>query len=827
VPTLLFCGGVLAQPAVSVVPSLTRVGQTSSTGTGAQANIYAARNETESFQIVVHAPSSGLSNVNVSVSNLAGPGGASIPSSKIALFRENYVSVSPSSVNWGGSNQPLGAGMYADGLIPFIDPATGRAPVGAALAAAPFNVGANLNQPIWVDVTVPTGTPDGQYSGTFSVTSSQGSAGGSILLTVWKFDLPASPALHSAFAFWNGEGFYADQELVRNRLSPSHTDPADQPSLMGAGLNSVGLPFWSGANISNCSMSPSPSVSQFQAVAAQQQSGLFKYVFAADEVGKCTNIFPTIQQWGYNMHQAGLKQLVTMAPNPALYDDGSGSGRSAVDIWTMLPVVYDQNASAVSYVMQKGDETWSYNALVQDAYSPKWLIDFSPANLRIQPGFISQSLGLTGLLSWRVDYWSGDPWNQVNNTGAFSSNNFPGEGMLVYPGTDVGILGVAPSMRLKWMRDGVDDYDYVNLLKGLGQGAWALQVAQSAGANWSNWKQDPNAIESARIQLGAKIHSLMGGAAATTTATTTVVTPTVVTTSTVTTLGAAVSPASGSGSNPTFTITVSDPRGYAAVTGFNILFNTSVSGANACWMYFDPSSRQLTLASDDTSTWSAVSVNSAGTAQNSQCSIAGSGMALATAGNNVVLTLPVSFKSGFAGAKTIFLRGLNNYGGDTGYQPAGAWTVSATSATTTAAAPSGPVTPSSGSGSVQTFTFVATDSGGANNIKDMNMLFNASFTGVNGCWMYYDAAARQLSLAGDDTSNWSSVNVGSASTVQNSQCRIPGSGITVTASGNNLSVAVPITFTSAFSGAKSVFFRNTNNQGVDTGYSSVGTWNVP
>lgn len=505
---------LLAQPSIWVAPSMQRVMQTDRPGGVAQAQIHAARGEYESFQIVVTAPPSGLSSVNVSVSNLTGPGGAVIPSTSIALFREHYVSVTASSPNWGGSNQPLGAGTYPDGLIPFIDPATGQPPVTAPLRAVPFDLTAGTNQPIWVDVLVPHNTPPGQYQGTFTVTSSQGNATGSISLQIWNFDLPETPALHSAFLLWNNEGLAAQQELLRNKLDPLKTDATTQASLMSQdGLSSVGLPFWSGADMSTCSMSPAPSVGDFQQSAAQQQPGLLKFDYSADEIGSCGNLYGTLKQWAFNMHQAGVKNLVTMAPDPNLYDDGSGTGRSAVDIWTMLPITYDANPAAVNYVLQKGDAAWSYNTIVQDAYSPKWEIDFAPINFRIQPGFINQSLGLSGLLYWRVDMWSSDPWNQINTIGVWNSSDYPGEGVLVYPGAQAGIQGVAPSMRLKWLRDGVEDYDYVNILKGLGQGAWALQVVRSVGADWSHWTKDPNALEAAREQLGAKIDAIKSGRA--------------------------------------------------------------------------------------------------------------------------------------------------------------------------------------------------------------------------------------------------------------------------------------------------------------------------
>ena len=49
----------------------------------------------------------------------------------------------------------MGPGWYADALIPFTDPATGKAPVGAALTAVPFDVKSGNNQPVWVDLQVP------------------------------------------------------------------------------------------------------------------------------------------------------------------------------------------------------------------------------------------------------------------------------------------------------------------------------------------------------------------------------------------------------------------------------------------------------------------------------------------------------------------------------------------------------------------------------------------------------------------------------------------------------------------------------------------------
>ncbi len=314
------------------------------------------------------------------------------------------------------------------------------------------------------------------------------------------------------------------------------------------------------------------------------------YDYSADEIWKCTNLYPTIKQWAANMHQAGINNLITMAPVPELYDDGPGSGRSAVDIWVMLPILYDKSPSNVQYVISKGDHAWSYNCLVQDAYSPKWMIDFDPMDFRVQPGFINQSLNLTGILYWRVDLWSSDPWNNVYSS---SFPTYPGEGMLVYPGATVGIQGVAPSMRLKWLRDGADDYDYIDLLKQAGQGTWALQVAAGVGANWSQWSRDGNVAEAARVQLGQKLDTLGGGS-----------------------LNPPSAPANPSPQNastgvsltPTLTWTADDKA-----TAYDVYFGTSASPSMAgtsATTNFSPG----TLSGNTTYYWRVVARNSAGSA---------------------------------------------------------------------------------------------------------------------------------------------------------------------------------------------------------------------
>jgi hypothetical protein len=903
--SLIVQGIVAAQsPMVWVVPSLQRVGRSDAASSGTQAQLYAAKGEYESFQVVVRAPSSGLTNVNVSVTDLTGSGGT-ISKTNLALFREQYVYVNASSPNWGGSNQPLGVGWYADGLIPFVDQNTGLAPSGGSIQAAPFSVGGNANQPVWIDVFVPRTAAAGQYTGTYTVTSNQGSTSGQIVLHVWNFTLPAQSTLKSSFAYFTQDSLAGEQELLRNKVSPLNVSALNELGLLNNfGLSTANMGFFSGADVSSCTMSAAPSVLQFQVAAAVQQKGLYLFDYSADEVGNCSNLYTTIKQWGYNMHQAGINNLVTMAPVTALFDDGSSTGRSAVDDWVVLPVSYDSSVSTIEQALQKGDEVWSYNTLVQDAYSPKWEIDFAPINFRMQPGFINQSLNLTGLLYWRVDDWSSSPWTNPNNAGTFSSNNYPGEGMLVYPGSTVGVTGVAPSMRLKWIRDGVEDYEYVALLKKAGKGSWALQVAESVGPNWTSWTRDANVLESARQQLGQELDSLGGGTSsggtsgsaprapvnptpaisangistaptlswsASTNATSydvylgTSSTPPPVGTVTGTSYqggslqasaaynwrvvakntsgstssamwsfvtaaastagepaAVSVSPSTGSGLYHTFSLVFSDSAGYQSLSGVHAVFNTSASGTNACWIYYDTAGKTLWLAADDATARFATIAGSATTVRNSQCQITGSGVSSSGSGTNLTLNVAILFATSFAGAKNTYLSATDKGGTSSNLGSKGTWTVPPSAALGAVA-----VSPSSGTGFNHPFTFVFSDPSTYASLTGAHILVNSSVSGTNACWIYLDPFGKAVWLSNDSTSSWQNAAVGSATTLQNSQCSIPAGGVSMSGSGTNLTVEIPITFTSTFTGTRNLYLSATDKSGTSSSYVQSGSWIVP
>lgn len=75
----------------------------------------------------------------------------------------------------------------------------------------------------------------------------------------------------------------------------------------------------------------------------------------------------------------------------------------------------------------------------------------------------------------------------------------------MYPGKDVGVKGIVASIRLAWIREGIEDYEYVPFLRDRGLGAEALSTIAPVATDWKRWTQDPAVVDAVREQLAAQI----------------------------------------------------------------------------------------------------------------------------------------------------------------------------------------------------------------------------------------------------------------------------------------------------------------------------------
>ena len=506
---------------VWVFPGLIRVGQTDAPGRTSTIALSSARGETVDTQVIVQAPAKGLTNVNVSASALTGPSGATIPASSITLYREHYITVTGTANYGGGSNPPQGSGTYPEPLIPFNDPETGSSlcSTSAVLKACNTTIRAGQNQPYWIDVSVPhgaTNSPPGNYTGTVSVTSDQGTVRIPVTLTVWNFELPLQPSELSLWTLWppspGNTITTLAQALMRNKVM-SCCEAAAKPSsdVATAGPNRFGLNLFYNVGIKcDGSYNTLPSASQINAVAANLPGSPQLDLYVADELNGCPNAYTPLKTVGANAHAANpsVKTIMTAdAPDPNLLDEGDG--RSAIDHWVLLDSVQRWPALPFS---GGGSDLWSYTSCnTGNGNTPEWMMDYPPINERIQAGFLNWTQGATGILYYRSDGWLAgntlSSWNRMDmlDCGGFSR---PGDGIFVYPPGPIASTESAPGIRLKAIRDGIQDYEYAQILKSLGQSSFTNSVVQPIARSWSNWTHNPSALEAARRKLGQRLNQL-------------------------------------------------------------------------------------------------------------------------------------------------------------------------------------------------------------------------------------------------------------------------------------------------------------------------------
>ena len=506
---------------VWVESGLLRVGQTDAPENVPSIALAGAHGETVDAQIVVRAPVGGLTNVNLTTSPLSGPGGVSIPASNVILYREYYVTVSGTANYGGGSNPPRGSGTYPEPLIPFNDPESGLplCQTAAALKACNASISAGQNQPYWMDISVPRGATDvasGDYTGAITVTSDQGRGVVPVTLTVWNFTLPLQPSEFSVWSLWPpaaGDTVTSlDHALMRNKVMGWYDVAADAVSDVATfGLSRTGLDLVYPVQVKcNGTRGNLPTTSEINSAVAKFPPGLVLDFYVADELNGCKSASPNLKHMGMSAHAANsnVKTMMTVnTPDPDLYDEGDE--RSAIDHWVVLDSM--EKWPAIPFT-GRGD-LWSYTSCnTGRGNTPEWLVDYPPIDERIQAGFLNWTQGATGILYYRSDGWTSgnalNSWNNLNTTACGGGLPRPGDGIFVYPPGPIASSEPAAGIRLKAIRDGIQDYEYAQILKNLDHGNVVHSVLTPIAASWTNWTHDPRAIETARRQLALHLQQI-------------------------------------------------------------------------------------------------------------------------------------------------------------------------------------------------------------------------------------------------------------------------------------------------------------------------------
>jgi uncharacterized repeat protein (TIGR01451 family) len=290
---------------------------------------------------------------------------------------------------------------------------------------------------------------------------------------------------------------------------------------------------------------------------------------------------------------------------------------------------------------------------------------------------------------------------------------------------------------------------------------------------------------------------------------------------------ATVAPSSGSGLSQVFTYTVSDLNGFGYIPYFLVLFNTSVTGVNGCYLEYSQNDNLILLYNNAATAVTSATPGSATVLSNSQCSVSAAQSTVSGSGNNLVVSLAITFASGFSGAKNNYVYAVDHANQTSGWQQVGTWTVGAVSQPPTDVS----VVPSSGSGvGPQTFSFTAASVNGSSYIAWMQIIFNYAVTSPGACYFYFSPSNNLIYLNNNDGgvisgTGWiGSATLGSSGTLQNGQCSLNLATASFSGAGDNLTLNLPLTFKAGLPGPQNVYMAVGDNGGLASSWTQLGTW---
>ena len=520
-------------------------------------NLFAARNEYVAFQIVYAGDVPGVDLGAISIANIG----------CIEAFREHFLPA-PIVSQWSARVKPFDAVKLAESYqaagYPREFPEQ-MVPLKATRYGAPFDVAPGSNEVIWVDVFVPEDAKPGEYDGSFKTAGQRFN----IHLTVWNFALPAV----SHFPQWaqthpeNIAWGFGKQEKTVGEIAQVH----DAFYQMAHNHRLVLMEewMWNGQVTAN----------KFDTYASGNGfAGPFGKGFGFEVIPVLGNgMKPMLDAGNYYNRAFGmnkdepagvaayravlatgaelkkayggkLRRFVTKMYNPP--DNGGVKLEDEIDIFCSGAT----SPELIPELEKQGKVVWTYN----EGYAGGPYIDAPGPAMRSQAwaGFVS---GARCWYFWQACYWAdwqckgsvrkttlkgaadpsqllGDLWGNAltfdetqKKGGHYPEKNalrLNGDGVLFYPGHGIGIEGPIAGFRLKNLRQGATDFEYLYLLEKMGKKDVALAEAAKivgvpasspagedqgsgpAGGKFVNYDFNGANWDAARIRMGRILHGI-------------------------------------------------------------------------------------------------------------------------------------------------------------------------------------------------------------------------------------------------------------------------------------------------------------------------------
>ena len=535
-------------PEVRVLSSLETVRPEGTPGGVGEAKLEAARGEWESFQVVVHTGAAPMAALSLRAEPLLGAHGSRI---EMRLYRVGFVQVETPSNTEGAP------GLWPDPLIPAVDDFDHQ-----KRNAFPIRVEAGHDGAAWIDVFVPRTAEPGSYRGAIVVEDgTRAIARVPVSLLVHRFTLPTTSSLPVTFGFaasTAGRGHFhraptagEAQDLarkyalaaLRDRIglhggtgepAPYAADGAGKLRIDFAPYDAEIAPFLDGkadpgGPAEGARWTAFDLRVPYRLAGAERAAYLAKleahlasrgwidrvFDYTADEPGDPQ--LPSVRARAVALRESAprIPRLVTRAPCEGL--------AGAVDIWCPPMNLVEDKPGAPPLgplhapdKVRRGERVWWYQSclstgcdIVGSGYFTGWparVVDAPPVAQRIFE-WLTFRRGIGGELYYNtVEGYDGDPWRDPLRHGG------NGDGTLFYPGRPDTIGGSTQipveSIRLKRIRDGLEDYEYLKLLARLASPAEAQRLARRVADRAFDWDHDPAHLLSTRAEIARRLDAL-------------------------------------------------------------------------------------------------------------------------------------------------------------------------------------------------------------------------------------------------------------------------------------------------------------------------------
>ena len=291
----------------------------------------------------------------------------------------------------------------------------------------------------------------------------------------------------------------------------------------------------------------------------------------------------------------------------------------------------------------------------------------------------------------------------------------------------------------------------------------------------------------------------------------------------------------------TFSFKFSSPNGFEYISFVQAGFNWDLDGHDGCFVQYVPGSNLIYLLDNNDSSFGTGYVpGTVNQLSNGQCTLNVQQTSVSGSFNDLTVNANITFGNGFPGPQKAFALAQDRGGYFTNglFQQEGTWT----GVTAQPGLPTGSLDPGSGTspaGTYTSFVYHSSDVNGAKYIPFELLAFlpaGVSFNSPNTCQLIYYRGWNAILLMKDDGS-WDhsegefnqGVHLGTpgASPLSNSQCSVDVANGTVSSSGGNLTLTLPVSFTANYTGPTLYRSLAIFDHALQPTFLQPGTWNAP